>query len=372
MSYDPRRVRTRVEVKGRPHPVRSHSRVERLGNLSIGLFGGEHADLFDKRGRSTTQVRRRERQWTLDLTRRAAAPADGDLDYVVADQGDILDEQPQHPLAVARRCARIIPDTRQVGDQRGHPFLHLGSDRRGLGFACTRIRVFGFGQPLERLVPVAFQVVGDEPILGPHEQELPLRQLGVFAKPRDLRSFGAIDLGGPGPQLVEHLDGHIDRCRGDGLEHEPADRMVDCRTRQPLARRLRAFNPPALTDIAWRRVTAGHAVAHRHAVTAPAADDDPLQQGHAFTGGAASPVRTYAPGALEQCRLIGFKLFPGDVARVGIRQKDRPLLAGEAPITRLPGEAELSLSGPPIDVRSGIAGIGLNRSAVDGGSTRRH
>ena len=45
--------------------------VERLGNLSIGLFGGEHADLFDKRGRSTTQVRRRERQWTLDLTRRA-------------------------------------------------------------------------------------------------------------------------------------------------------------------------------------------------------------------------------------------------------------------------------------------------------------
>ena len=157
-------------------------RVERLGNLSIGLFGGEHADLFDKRGRSTTQVRRRERQWTLDLTRRAAAPADGDLDYVVADQGDILDEQPQHPLAVSRRRARIIPDTWQVGDQRGHPFLHLGSDRRGLGFACTRIRVFGFGQPLERLVPVAFQVVGDEPILGPHEQELPLRQLGVFAK----------------------------------------------------------------------------------------------------------------------------------------------------------------------------------------------
>ena len=118
-------------------------------------------------------------------------------DYVVADQGDILDEQPQHPLAVSRRRARIIPDTRQVGDQRGHPFLHFGSDRRGLGFACTRIRVFGFGQPLERLVPVAFQVVGDEPILGPHEQELPLRQLGVFAKPRNLRSFGAIDLGSP-------------------------------------------------------------------------------------------------------------------------------------------------------------------------------
>ena len=79
--------------------------VERLGNLSIGLFGGEHADLFDKRGRSTTQVRRRERQWTLDLTRRAAVPADGDLDYVVAEQGDILDEQPQHPLAVAPACA---------------------------------------------------------------------------------------------------------------------------------------------------------------------------------------------------------------------------------------------------------------------------
>lgn len=67
MWYDPRRVRTRVEVNGRPHPVRQPPPVERLGNLSIGLFGGERADVLDERGRSTTQVRRCDGQRTLDL-----------------------------------------------------------------------------------------------------------------------------------------------------------------------------------------------------------------------------------------------------------------------------------------------------------------
>ena len=180
MSYDSRKVRTRVEVKGRAAARPEPPPVERLGNLPVGLFGGEHPDLLDERGRSTTQVRRPEGQRTFDLARRAATPADGDPDHVVAEQGDVLDEQPQHPLAVASRRARVIPDARQVGDQRHHPFLHLGRDWRRLGLACTRIRFFGLGQPLERLVPVAFQVVGHETILGPHEQELPLCPLGVL------------------------------------------------------------------------------------------------------------------------------------------------------------------------------------------------
>ena len=107
-----------------------------------------------------------------------------------------------------------MPDARQVGDQRRHALLHLGSDRRGLGLARTGVRLFGRGQPLERLVPVAFQVVGHEPILGPHEQKLPLRQLGVLSKPGNLCPLGALDHGGPGPQLVEHLDRDVESTRG--------------------------------------------------------------------------------------------------------------------------------------------------------------
>ena len=42
---------------------------------------------------------------------------------------------------------------------------------------------------------------------------------------------------------------------------------------------------------------------------------------------------------------------------MGVRQKDCPLLTGEASISRLSGEAELSLSGPPVDVRSRVTGI---------------
>ena len=91
-----------------------------------------------------------------------------------------------------------MPDPRQVGDQCCHPLLHLGSDRRELGLARTGVRLFGRSQPLERLVPVPFEAVGHEPILGPHEKKLPLRQLGILPKPGNLRPLGAVDLGGPG------------------------------------------------------------------------------------------------------------------------------------------------------------------------------
>ena len=241
MLYDPRRVRTRVEVNGRPHPVRSHRRLSVSAICPSVCSVASARTCSTSAAGSTTQVRRCDGQRTLDLTRRTATPADGDPDHVVAEQGDILDEQPQHSLAVARRRARVIPDARQVGDQRHHLFLHLGRDGRRLGLARTRIRLFGLGQPLECLVPVALQVVGHEPILGPHEQKLPLRPLGVLPQPGDLRPLGAIDLGGPVPQFVEHLDGHVDRRRGNGLEHELADRAVDRRARQSLARRLRPF-----------------------------------------------------------------------------------------------------------------------------------
>ena len=40
-----------------------------------------------------------------------------------------------------------------------------------------------------------------------------------------------------------------------------------------------------------------------------------------------------------------------------IRQEDPPLVAGKSSIPRLPGEADLALPGPPVDVRAGVARI---------------
>ena len=274
--------------------------VAGVGDLRVGLFGGEGADLFDDRGRSTPQIRGPERQWTLDLAGRATPPANGHPDHVVAQQGNVLDKQPQHPLAVARRRARVMPDARQVGDQRRHALLHLGSHRRERGLACTGVRLFGRSQSLQRLVPVPFEAVGHEPILAPHEKKLPLRQLGILPKPGNLRPLGAVDLGGPGSQLVEHLDRDVERRRGDGFEHKVADRAVDRRARQALARRLRPLNPPALTAIERLRVTVRHDVADSHAAAAPTADDEPLQQGYAFAWRAAPTVCADALGAYAQ------------------------------------------------------------------------
>ena len=349
-------MRTRRRLNGNPVPVRSH-RPLRVSAICASVCSVASARTCSTTAAGvTSQIRRRQRQWALDLVGGAAPPANGHSDHVVAQQGDILDQQPQHPLAVARRGARVMPDARQVGDQCRHPLLHLGRDRRRAGLVRTGVRFFGRGHPLQRLVPVPFEVVGDEPVLGAHEQKLPLRQLGVLSQPGNLRPLGAVELGGPGPQLLEHLDRDVDRRGGDGIEHKVADRTVYRRARQALALWLRAFNPPALTAIERFRMTVRHDVADRHAAAAPAADDEPLQQGHALAR-CAAPICAVALGAGAQRLLVRFELRPGDVAGVRVRQEDFPLIAGKPPIPRLPGEAELALTGPAIDVGSGVARI---------------
>ena len=71
-------------------------------------------------------MRRPERQGILDLAGRTGTPADRQSDQVATEPGHVLDQKPQHPLAVARRHPRVVPDARQVGDQRRTRFFISG------------------------------------------------------------------------------------------------------------------------------------------------------------------------------------------------------------------------------------------------------
>ena len=101
----------------------------------------------------------------------------------------------------------------------------------------------------------------------------------------------------------------------------------------------------------------GHPVADRHAIAAPSADDEALEQGHPFARGGAPTVPADAVGIGAERRLIRLKFFPRDVARVRVGQEDFPVLAGQPAMAGLAREADLPLPSPAIHIRPRVAWI---------------
>ena len=116
-----------------------------------------------------------------------------------------------------------------------------------------------------------------------------------------------------------------------------------CRRRQCPGRRLSPSRGLVIADVVCRPPFLAGVVAHRHAATAYAADGKSLQQ----RGPLARRSRTVlavGPRMAEQLPLVGFEPFPGDVARVCVRQQHGPLSlrqvfdllasAGKTPVPR--------------------------------------
>src|SRR5207249_10389382 len=101
-------------------------------------------------------------------------------------------------------------------------------------------------QPTERVIPVPFEGIGDQAVLGSHGEKLALRELGVLAGARDVCATGSIEIGLTGAELLEHLEGDLQRRRRDGLEDEVADGCVERGAVNYLTDRLRDRNAPTL------------------------------------------------------------------------------------------------------------------------------
>ena len=130
---------------------------------------------------------------------------------------------------------RGMPHARQVCDQSRDALLHLRRDARRLVASGPRVGVFGLRQLLQTLVPLPLQRVRHQPMLRPHQEKLLLGELGLFARPLDVRARGAIEVDVSGVQLLKDLDGDVDGRWGEGLEHTRADRGIRGGARNLLA-----------------------------------------------------------------------------------------------------------------------------------------
>jgi len=332
--------------------------IEGVRGLMVGLFRPERADHLDDRRRRAPEIGRPHRPRPVERGRRTPLPANLDPDRLVpAHERHVLDEQPQHPLALPHRCPRIMPHAGEVVHQGVNAGPAVSPHRRPVRGRGPSVLLLGLGEPRQLLVPLAFQAVGHEPVLRTHQHELPLGDLRLFAGARDMRLSEAIDVGFARAEFLEDLQGDVERGRGDRLEHDLADRLVEPGAGDDLADPLRRRDPAPVAHVVGDRMPVADDVADGHPIPAAATEHQALQEGHPFAGRTAAPIRSVAMRIGQERRLIGLELFPGDVAGVGVGQEDLPLRPGQQPIARLPGDRDLALAPAAVHERAGIAGI---------------
>ena len=143
----------------------------------------------------------------------------GDL-LVAAEQGDIGEEQSDQPLALADRGRRVSPERGEVGGERADPGLLLVGERPVAGLGGALVIVFRVGELAQLVVPVGFELVGDEPVGRVHSEVATAGCLGGVLGalhahlPDPVGVLGALgELGGDGERC-------LDRQRGELFEHE--------------------------------------------------------------------------------------------------------------------------------------------------------
>jgi hypothetical protein len=223
-----------------------------------------------------------------------------------------------------------------------------------LGLAV--VFVLGGLKRAERLVPVGFEAVGNEPVVGIDGEIAATGELGVLVGALDVGPAELVGFIGAGFEFG--LDGQrdLERERGDGLQQQLFDRLIDGVAWKLLADRSGALDVVVGAAIVGHERVAALVIADGHASSAASADHESLQQRWAFAGGSGGAVGAVRIGVCCQQLLVVLELFPGQIAGVRVVDQAGPLLAwelsgGGAPVRSL---ARPALS---IDERAGIAGV---------------
>ena len=127
-------------------------------------------------------------EWDRDREagRLAAAEADVQVDLVGFVERDVFDQQPCDPFAFAGGCGWVGPECGEVGGELSDLGL-AGLVERGVGGGgLAVVFVLGVLSARSAVVPVGFEGVGDEPVVGVDGEIAASGEFGVLA--------GAVDV----------------------------------------------------------------------------------------------------------------------------------------------------------------------------------
>src|SRR6185312_242482 len=201
--------------------------VECVGNLGVGVVVEEPVKRFDGVGAGLAGLPGCGWYGDDDALGLAAAEPDVQVDAVGLVQGDVVDEEADHAFAVALVGVWVGPEGGEIYCQGPDSVLQfVGEGGCGGGAGAFVVLVRGL-QGAERVVPVGFEAVGDEPIIGVDGQVAAPCQVRAVAGAFDVPAAQRVGLGGAGVQFGLHGQGDLERVWGEGVEQQAGDGGVD-------------------------------------------------------------------------------------------------------------------------------------------------
>ena len=176
----------------------------------------------------------------------------------------------------------------------------------GERYTLARMRVV---QEAQLLIPLRFEGVGHESVVGidPHEAEP--REVHLVLRPLDVCPPERVGLVQPGLEFSLDAEGDLEGYGIDRVDDEGADRGVDAHARDLLAAGLTGGDAGPLAHRDGDDGLIGRmVVAHGHPQTARPADDEPLKQRRSCAGRTPPPILPLHRGILAEHRLVVFKL----------------------------------------------------------------
>ena len=155
-----------LQVEGLSLPRPATALVENVGDLAIAVPIEEPVDLGDELGLELADLRYRHGSVEPQGAGGAAAQADMGGDHLGLDQGHVIDEQTQYPLALAGLDAKIVPNRRELVGEVEDALTRLRVERGDTVTAASLIIGERISMPTQFVVPFRFERVGDEAIVG--------------------------------------------------------------------------------------------------------------------------------------------------------------------------------------------------------------
>jgi hypothetical protein len=209
--------------------------VEGVRDLRVGVVIEKSVEQGESVGVGLMRLPRLERERHGDAGGLPALEPDVEVDDLGPVDGDVLDEEPDHAFAFPLRCRWVRPDCGEVGGERADLGLVLVAEgRRGLGRPVAV--VLCVAELAEGVVPVGFESVGDEAVVGVDAEIAAAGDIGVVSGSFHVGVAETAGFVRSGFDFGLDAEGDFEGNGGEGVEHERGDGVVDPGTRDSQAR----------------------------------------------------------------------------------------------------------------------------------------
>jgi len=176
----------------------------------------------------------------VEFRQRGRLPAKPDVrgDLALLEEGDVLDEEREHPFALARWGTGVAPDGGEIGGEGEDALALRVAEGEPAGRALAVILLLGGGQGTEPRVPVSLQRVGNQSVGGIHQHVAVPGVVGLVLGAFDLPMTQTVGVLDAGLDFVLHGERQLERHRRHGLDQQLADGHIDLGAEDALAERV--------------------------------------------------------------------------------------------------------------------------------------